>query len=491
MTERALQKYLARRSFRFLPLLLLALVVAISAGLNYWNIHSHAPQMARYYAEGLTRLLMDARTWNAEHGGVYVPVTEKNPPNSYLQDPQRDLVTEDGLRLTMINPAYMTRQIGEITRRQIGLVIHIFSNRPLNPRNAPDPWEQGSLEAMERGGEGGRLELQHSAEGAIFRYMIPLRIEDACLSCHAGEGYQLGDLCGGISLTFPAGPHFAILHSQKMTMLLGHLLGFLVMGAVLTLLFNRLRQQWLAMGTVLGEQEQTIARRTLKLERSNEELRNFAQIASHDLQEPLRTIVSFGDRLVIKHADQLDDKGRDYLERIRNAATRMGHLIDDLLNYSRVASQEQELALVDLDRLLAEVLEDLEQRRQECDGRVEIAPLGTIKADRNQLHRLFLNLIGNALKFHREGTRPLVRVYRSEPGDGRVNILVEDNGIGFDEKYLDRIFRPFQRLHLRDQYHGTGMGLAICKKIVENHHGELHARSQPGKGTTFIIILPL
>ncbi|HET97247.1 MAG TPA: DUF3365 domain-containing protein [Desulfurivibrio alkaliphilus] len=491
MTECALQKYLARGSCRFLPLLLLALVVTVSAFLNYLNIRSHADQMALHYAEGLSQLLLSTRTWNAEHGGVYVPITDKDQPNPYLQIPHRDPVSEEGLRLTMINPAYMTRQIGEIARRQTGLVIHIFSRQPLNPLNAADPWELASLDHLEQGGKSWRLTLQHNPEGSVFRYMIPLQVEESCLTCHTRDGYQVGELRGGISLTFPADPHFAILRSQKMMMFFGHFLGFLVVGAVLTLLLNHLRQQWRAMEKVLSEQEKTIAQRTLKLERSNAELRDFAQIASHDLQEPLRTIVSFGNRLLLKHSAQLDDKGRDYLERIEKAATRMGHLIQDLLNYSRVASQEQRLTPVNLNELLSEVLDDLEQRRKECGGRVEIDPLGSVNGDRNLLHRLFLNLIGNALKFHRQGVRPLVRVSRTELDDGRVQILVEDNGIGFDEKYLDRIFRPFQRLHLRGQYPGTGMGLAICKKIVENHHGELYARSQPGEGTTFIMVLPL
>ncbi|MDZ7640780.1 MAG: ATP-binding protein [Desulfurivibrio sp.] len=228
-----------------------------------------------------------------------------------------------------------------------------------------------------------------------------------------------------------------------------------------------------------------------KLEYSNQELQNFAHIASHDLQEPLRTIVSFGDRLLLKHAEQLDEHGREYLERLQGAAFRMRQLIEDLLDYSRVTSRDQRLVELDLDDLLAGVLEDLGQRLQACGGRVESdGALGKIVADRGQMHRLLLNLLGNALKFQEPGTPPRVRVSRRELTEQRLEIVIEDNGIGFDEKYLDRIFRPFQRLHGRSQYQGTGMGLAICKKIVERHHGELQANSTPGLGTTFRIILP-
>ncbi len=487
-----LQKYLARRCLRFLPLALLALIIAASAAFNYWNIHAHALGMARHYAEGIIRLIIDSRSWNAEHGGLYGPVSEKNRPNPYLQVPNRDLTTSEGLRLTMINPAYMTRQIGEITRRQTGLITHLTSSEPLNPLNAPDPWEEQVLERFAAGDQQALLELRREGEEEVFRYMAPLWVEESCLTCHAKENYQVGELRGGISVTFPAAPHFELYLPQKKMMLWGHLLGFLAMGGLLTVLLNHLRRQWLAMETMLAEQENTIARRTRNLERSNKELRDFAYIASHDLQEPLRTIVSFGDRLMLKHADQLDEKARDYLERMQSAAIRMRHLIEDLLNYSRVTSKEQKNERVDLNLVLKEVREDLGRSLKERGGRLEIGELATINnADRSQLHRLFLNLIGNALKFQAEGVQPLVRVGMGASDDHRLAIVIEDNGIGFDEKYLDRIFRPFQRLHGRGQYQGTGMGLAICKKIVENHHGELQARSRPGSGTTFTVILPL
>lgn len=505
MIAKLLQQYLTRRELRFVPLLLLVLVAIVSALLNYWNMQGNVSEMARYYAQGIVRLMVDSRTWNAEHGGVYVPVSERTRPNPYLKVANRDLMTVEGLALTMINPAYMTRQIGEVTNRQVGLRTHITSLRPVNPLNEPDAWERDTLEAFARENKESRLELLSSAEGTVFRYMIPLWIEPACLRCHAEDGYKSGDLRGGISVTFPAETHLAIFQSQKNMMLLWHLLGFMAAATVLSLLLNHLRRQWREMEQMLAEREQTIAQRTAslakeseryhaiaqKLEHSNKELRDFAYIASHDLQEPLRTIVSFGDRLMLKHADHLDERGRDYLERIQAAALRMRSLIEELLNYSRVSSREQKFVQVDLDELLKEVLEDLSQRLTEGGGRVEIVnPLGTITADRSQMHRLLLNLIGNALKFQRQGVSPLVRVSRHELPGQRLEVVVEDNGIGFDEKYLDRIFRPFQRLHLRGHYPGTGMGLAICKKIVERHQGQLIAGSVPEQGTTFRIILP-
>ncbi|MDB4931134.1 MAG: domain S-box [Myxococcaceae bacterium] len=228
----------------------------------------------------------------------------------------------------------------------------------------------------------------------------------------------------------------------------------------------------------------------LRLSQSNRELQDFASVASHDLQEPLRKIQSFADSLKEEHAAALDDEGRDYLDRIQATAQRMRTLINDLLTFSRVSSQAQPLRPVDLNRVAREVLSDLEARLRESGGRVDVAELPTVTSDPTQMRQLLQNLIGNALKFHRAGEAPAVRV-SAEVRDGTVLLSVADRGIGFDEKYLDRVFKIFQRLHGRGEYEGTGIGLAICRKIVERHGGTLTARSRPGEGATFVASLPL
>ncbi len=233
-----------------------------------------------------------------------------------------------------------------------------------------------------------------------------------------------------------------------------------------------------------------------ELERSNRELQDFAYIASHDLQEPLRKIRAFGDRLQSRYHEQLDEHGRDYLERMQRAVTRMQTLIQDLLTYSRVTTKAQPFMPVELNVVVREVLSDLETRLEEVGGQVEVVNLPTIEADRTQMQQLFQNLISNALKFHKAGQAPLVTIAAEmlpEPTHGTqfCQITVQDNGIGFDEKYLERIFGVFQRLHGRVSYEGSGIGLAICRKIVERHGGRLTARSKVGEGATFIVILPV
>ena len=238
------------------------------------------------------------------------------------------------------------------------------------------------------------------------------------------------------------------------------------------------------------------------LKQSNAELEQFAYIASHDLQEPLRKVQSFGDLLVTNAGDKLDETGRLYVDRMQNGTRRMQNLINDLLTFARVSSKAKAFVNVDLGPLAQDVVSDLESRLTATGGKVEIGELPQVDCDATQMRQLLQNLIGNALKFHRDGVPPVVVLSSRAIASGSnglhdpapaewVEITVADNGIGFEEKYRDRIFAPFQRLHGQGKYEGTGIGLAVCRKVVERHGGTLTARSTPGQGTTFIVTLPL
>jgi len=228
-----------------------------------------------------------------------------------------------------------------------------------------------------------------------------------------------------------------------------------------------------------------------ELQRSNRELQDFAFVASHDLQEPLRKIQAFGDRLRSKNQGVLDEASLDYLARMQSAASRMQELINALLNLSRITTKAQPFAPVSLDAVLAVVVDDLQPRIEDTGGTIVVKKLQTLDADRVQMRQLFQNLIGNALKFRAEG-RPIrveVREGRSE-NPAVVRIEVSDNGIGFEERHADKIFTIFQRLHGRGEYEGSGIGLAVCRRIVDRHGGNIYATSVPGEGATFIIELP-
>lgn len=242
------------------------------------------------------------------------------------------------------------------------------------------------------------------------------------------------------------------------------------------------------------QQELEVYARSLEV--SNKELQDFVFVASHDLQEPLRKILSFGEFLREEYGSKLEEAGKDYLERMRAATLRMQTLINDLLTLTRVTTKAKPFEQVDLSQIVKDALSDLEIRIGETKGKVEVGPLPTVEADPTQMRQLFQNLIGNALKFHRPGVPPEIKVEAETGAQGRTEgrqcrICIRDNGIGFDNKYADQIFKVFERLHGRDEYEGTGIGLAVCRKVVERHHGSVTAEGSLGQGSTFTILLPL
>lgn len=227
-----------------------------------------------------------------------------------------------------------------------------------------------------------------------------------------------------------------------------------------------------------------------ELARRNRDLQEFAAVAAHDLQEPLRKIAAFGDRLASDYGPSLGDGGTDLVRRMQHAAEHMRHLVDGILELSRASGAGAAHQIVDLGGLVNEVAADIESLLDERGGAIEIAPLPSVVGDRAQLKQLFRNLIGNAMKFARPGVPPVVTIDGGLTGAGAARVVVGDNGIGFDAAHLSRIFQPFERLHDRDAYPGSGMGLAICHRVVERHGGTLTATSQPGEGSRFIVELP-
>jgi PAS domain S-box-containing protein len=241
-----------------------------------------------------------------------------------------------------------------------------------------------------------------------------------------------------------------------------------------------------------------VKERTAELEESNDRLRSlnqemqeFVYVASHDLQEPLRKIQMFSGLLKSPQGSVSEEKNRDYLERMQRAAERMREMIDALLEYSRITTRGQPFTRIDLSEPVKKALQILDLKVEETGAEVEIGHLPVIEADYSQMLQLFQNLLENALKFHRKGDPLRVRIKVQQVGNGWIRLLVEDNGIGFEEQYVQRIFNPFERLHGKGDFKGTGIGLSICRKVVERHGGKITAKSTPGKGSTFIIDLPV
>jgi len=227
-----------------------------------------------------------------------------------------------------------------------------------------------------------------------------------------------------------------------------------------------------------------------QLNRSNHELQQFAYIASHDLQEPVRKVLYYADYVLSQYSEHIDEKGALYLSNIHAASARMRTLIQDLLRFSQVSSGEINFDVVNLDSVAQSAVQALQMRLEEKNGRVSIGSLPEIMGEKSLLEQLFENIIGNAIKYSREETPPVIDVYAKEE-NGTIKIFFDDNGIGFEDKYVPKMFELFQRLHSRKEYQGNGIGLAICKKITELHHGSITALPRQAHGARFIVTFPI
>jgi PAS domain S-box-containing protein len=255
--------------------------------------------------------------------------------------------------------------------------------------------------------------------------------------------------------------------------------------------------------TKLNELKDNLSHKIEELNRSNQDLEQFAYVASHDLQEPLRKIMAFGERLNSKYGEDLGTDGQFYLSRMLDAANRMKVLMENLLSYSRVSTKTEPFELVNLDLIIESIMSDLEMKIQEVDAEITMSSMPTLNALPTQMQQLFQNLISNALKFVKPNVKASISIGASEADRQEMSLMgvpfknikyykitVKDNGIGFDNEYAEKIFLIFQRLHGRSEFEGTGLGLAICKKIVDNHQGFITAKSELNKGSVFTVYLP-
>ncbi|HET6566909.1 MAG TPA: ATP-binding protein [Rhodothermales bacterium] len=359
---------------------------------------------------------------------------------------------------------------GEVIGHSAGTLIRPVDGRP-EPSNVHSRFTNREWMLLQRGDEA----LGRRRDG----HMIPLSVSWSTFE-HAGE--------------------------KKYTIFLRDVTEAKAAAEAQAVLMSELESERASLKRLSESLEERVRERTSDLVRintalklRNQDLREFVHVASHDLQEPLRKLRAFADMLLSAHAGRYDDEARHYIERMCGSAERMSQLIADLRSLHSVAAREKPFEAVDLNETVREVLSDLEIYLKESDGRVEAGSLPTIEADRVQMRQLLQNLIMNGLKFHKPGVPPVIKVDAAiESGSAPTGeeqdvcrLEVSDNGIGFDEKYLDRIFSPFQRLHTREGYEGTGMGLAICRRIAEHHGGTITAQSTPGRGATFIVTLPV
>jgi two-component system sensor histidine kinase/response regulator len=495
-----LPSFVEKRRWWLLALAFWAGVVGISLQRNLADLYQHGLTVTAEGARNMFRMVVLTRAWNAKHGGVYVPVNNDLQPNPYLDHPRRDLVTTDGQRLTMVNPAFMTRLLSELAEQQQQAAFHITSLKPIRPANTPDEWESHALQAFEAG-EKERIEVLPGAKGRQLRYMAPLIVAKPCLVCHEKQGYREGDIRGGISVSLPFQPVEAAMQPAQRQTTLAHLGIFLLVALLAGVLLETLRQRWLNLVDTIATLDQT--RRAL--EESNQALlaaREAADAAnvlksqflanmSHEIRTPMNAIIGM-THLALK--TELTRAQRNYLQKAQGAGKHLLGIINDILDYSKIEAGKLSIEQreFDLDQVLDNVASQLGERVASKDLELvfDIDPAlpRLLVGDSLRLGQILLNLGSNAVKFteHGEILVRLRQLYQME-GGLTMECSVSDTGIGLSEEQLGRLFKSFEQADnsTTRKYGGTGLGLAISKRLVELMGGEIGVVSTPGVDTTF------
>ncbi|NQU68448.1 MAG: DUF3365 domain-containing protein [Candidatus Marinimicrobia bacterium] len=456
-------------------------IIATSFGWNYLLLLSNNQKVVLNKSQAFFEQILVTRAWNAQHGGVYVPVTETTPPNPYLKDPLRDVVTVDGLQLTKLNPSYMTRQISEIDKNNYDLHFHITSLNPIRPENKADEWETTALTLFEKETPE-ILEVVKTESSSQYRYMAPLITEKSCLKCHEKQGYKLGDVRGGISISFSSDMYLKGMEKQIFALSAIHLL-ILGLGIMGIFYYRKKTNTYFSI----------IKNKNTELMQTNATKDKFFSIIAHDLRNPFNIILGYTDLLKSGYHDLKDDDREEIIGEIDKSSNRAFELLENLLLWARVQKDRLEIVKVDLN--VKEIingateayLSGAEKKNLTVDFGIPENII--IHADKFTISTVIVNLFSNAIKFTPENGN--IDISATDK-DHFIEISISDNGMGIPPENISKLFRVEYNLSTlgTNDEKGTGLGLILCKEFVEKNGGTIRVESEVGKGTNFIITIP-
>jgi signal transduction histidine kinase len=472
-------------------------IISLSFSLNIYLMKINTSKIVKNKAESFFKEIVTTRLWNSIYGGVYVPVTEETQPNPYLKVSDRDIETTTGLKLTKINPSYMTRQIAELSELQNDIKYHLTSLNPIRPANKADDWETKVLKDFEKNPES-IMEKVTIDSVSNYRYMKPLITEMSCLDCHAKQGYEVGDIRGGISISFSDKVYNKTEIKQTVALSLIHLI-VLFLGIIGLKYYERMSNKFLFELEIKNEkleENQIYQQRMNKvLTEINATKDKFFSIIAHDLRGPFNSILGFSNLLLEEFQDLPDEQKHEMVHIISESASSSYDLLENLLMWSRAQTGKIKYnpEKVDIKELIDSLISlyKSQSKNKEIIIKNNIHESFELISDKNVIETILRNLVSNAIKYTNKGgviTLDCVALCNN----GATKIIVTDTGVGMSKKTLSELFKVDNNNSTdgTEKEKGTGLGLILCKELVKIIGGEIEVESKEGFGSEFKFTIP-